>query len=50
MAFITLRASEHGLEKVSEDLLSTGSSGVDSVVLESVDESWEGFNLSCAFK
>ncbi len=32
------------------DPLATGSAGVDAVVLDGPDESWEGFSLAAAFK
>ena len=49
MAEIKIKVTGHKAEKLAEDWLSTGSAGVDFVILEA-DQSWAGFNLAAAFK
>ena len=50
MAEIKIRVNGHKVEKVSEEWITTGAAGVDSVVIESISEEWDGFNISAAFK
>ena len=50
MAEIKIRINGHKVEKVSEEWITTGAAGVDSVVIESISEEWTGFNVSAAFK
>lgn len=50
MALINLICKGHSLVLKEMDPLATGSAGVDAVVLDGPDESWEGFSLSAAFK
>ena len=50
MAEIKIRVNGHRVEKVAEEWITTGAAGVDSVVIESISEEWNGFNVSAAFK
>lgn len=49
MALIKITVRSHRCELVEADPLATGSAGVDALVLDGPDESWEGFSLSAAF-
>lgn len=50
MAVIHIKVTGHRAEKVSEDWLASGSAGVDSLIIDSIDSSWEGYNIAAAFK
>lgn len=50
MAVIHIKVTGHRAEKVSEDWLASGSAGVDSLIIDTIDSSWEGYNIAAAFK
>ena len=50
MALIKITVRGHRCELVEADPLATGSAGVDALVLDGPDESWEGFGLTAVFK
>ncbi len=50
MAVIRIKVDGHLAQCVSVEPMATGSAGVDSVVIDRIDGSWDGFGLTAVFK
>ena len=50
MAVIRIKVDGHLAQCVSVEPMATGSAGVDSVIIDRIDGSWDGFGLTAVFK